>query len=124
MIVTWLCPAGMVPLKVPPRVPAPDLTLSVTAVLADTGVATELPFRDSTTTAKGEPAVGLAPPFTCGMARVTGPVKLLAAVRTNCLLTVSKVIAVLVTLLAKEPLSTTSVNAPLATGVALEMAST
>ena len=57
-MVTWLVPARIVPLTVPPRVPVPVFTLTVMAVSLDTLVATPEGDLDSTTIEKpGVPAV-------------------------------------------------------------------
>ena len=63
-IVTELVPAVMVPERVPPRIPVPVFTLSVTFVSAETFAATPPLSRDWTTTLKADPLVTLEPPFT------------------------------------------------------------
>ena len=64
LIVTWLDPAVIVPVRVPPSVPVPVLRLSVTAVALATAVAAPALSWAATTTEKLTPAVGLVPPLT------------------------------------------------------------
>jgi hypothetical protein len=63
-IVTLLVPARIVPVSVPPRVPAPVSRASVTGVSTATSPSLPTPSCASTTTEKPVPAVGLVPPFT------------------------------------------------------------
>jgi hypothetical protein len=64
LTVTWLWPAVIVPVTVPPRVPVPVARESESPVEPATAAA--LPYASwlLTTTGNAAPAIGLAPPFT------------------------------------------------------------
>jgi len=63
-MVTWLAPAGIVPVRLPPRVPVPVFRLRRTEVAVFTFRLIPPRSRAWTTTGKAATAVGSPPPFT------------------------------------------------------------
>src|SRR5262245_61145597 len=69
LITTWLAPAGMIPVSVPPSDPVPVLRQRRTCVGDVTLRVVPSAARASTTTKKPMPAIGCAPSLTDGIAR-------------------------------------------------------
>ena len=72
LMVTELLPAVIVPVSVPPKVPAPVFRLKLTPVSTNTFRGVLASSCDCTTTSKPVPAIGFVPPFTEVMASFVG----------------------------------------------------